>query len=287
MQNGVVLLVVVCFAAVTNCSAEQCPPSVHEDPPIVCTFFEPFEFHAPELADDYLKILKIWDVSWRRHGWRTLILTRKDAELHPRYKDVSFALENLPTINDKIYELSCYLRWLAAVQAGCGPYPHPTPIECFNNGYSDIFVTMFCTLVAGWMSDIDMINYGFPAQKRWSGPQLFSFNGFVPSLVTGSSESFEAIIDAFMQVSGNITEGVRTNAVWQMEDRRLFTSDMLILKSRPDLYLDLKFPSSILGDYVNRTMLLHFDKAEVKKWAKILGIEPLKHQVLQIVRNIN
>ena len=136
------------------------------------------------------------------------------------------------------------------------------------------------------MSDIDMINYGFPAQQRWTGSQLFSFNGFVPSLVTGSSNSFEAVVDAFMKVSRNITDGVRTNAVWQLEDGRLFTSDMLILKSRPDLYLDLKFPSSILGDYVNKTTLLHFDKAEVKKWAKILGIEPFKHQVLRLVRNV-
>ncbi len=136
------------------------------------------------------------------------------------------------------------------------------------------------------MSDIDMINYGFPAQQSWTGPQLFSFNGFVPSLVTGTSDSFEAIINAFTKVSKNITDGVRTNAIWQLEGGRLFTSDMLILKSRPDLYLDLKFPSSILGDYVNKTMLLHFDKAEVKKWAKILGIEPLKHQVLRLVRDV-
>ena len=36
-----------------------------------------------------------------------------------------------------------------------------------------------------WMSDVDMINYGFPAQDTWKGEKLFSFQGHVPSLVMG------------------------------------------------------------------------------------------------------
>ncbi len=123
MLNGVALAI-LCFAS-TLCAAEQCPPSAHDykDPPLVCTFFEPFEFHAPELADDYLKILKIWDASWRRHGWQTLILTKKDAELHPRYKEVSLDLDNLPTINDRIYD-----GWLQ-FKLDAVLFPSPTPFD--------------------------------------------------------------------------------------------------------------------------------------------------------------
>ncbi len=72
------------------------------------------------------------------------------------------------------------------------------------------------------MSDIDLINYGFPPQQPWDGPQM--------------------------------------------------TSDMLILLSQQELYLNLRFPMSIMGPDMNKTVLLHFDKAEVNTWASALGI---------------
>lgn len=130
-----------------------------------------------------------------------------------------------------------------------------------------------------------MINYGFPPQRRWTGPVLHSFNGFVPSLVTGTEAAFEAVIDAFIAVSQNRSQPYTEAAFYTYPDGRRFTSDMLILLSRPDLYLDLKFPSSILGPDVNKTVLLHFDKAEVRRWARAQGKLPLKCEAVRIIRN--
>ena len=143
-------------------------------------------------------------------------------------------------------------------------------------------------LYAGWMSDIDMINYGFPPQLPWNGPVLYSFNGFVPSLVTGSKEAFEAVIDAFITLARNTTFALSTdiNPFFSFPDGRVFTSDMLILRSRPELYLDLKFPTSIAGADVNRSLLLHFDKAEVRRWGLKYGLPALKCEAVRMIRNV-
>jgi hypothetical protein len=95
--------------------------SVLENAPTVCTFFEEFDKN-PKTAADYVELLEIWRQSWAIHGWRTLILTQEDAEKHPRYPEWKAAFEMLPTINPKKYEMSCYVRWVAMVQAGCGVY---------------------------------------------------------------------------------------------------------------------------------------------------------------------
>ena len=136
------------------------------------------------------------------------------------------------------------------------------------------------------MSDIDVINYGFPPQSHWDGPVLYSFNGFVPCLVTGPREAFEAVIDAFIAVARNTTLGLVSKAFLTFPSGRMATSDMRILKSRPELYQDLKFPTSILGPEVNRTLLLHFDKEAVRKWAEATGLPPLKVEAVRRIRNV-
>jgi hypothetical protein len=140
-------------------------------------------------------------------------------------------------------------------------------------------------LFLGWMSDIDMINYGFPPQRRWTGPVLYSFNGFVPSLVTGTKEAFEAVVEAFIAVSHN--QSAFPDASLPFRDGTQSTSDMLIFRSRPDLYLDLKFPSSMLGPEVNKTILIHFDKAEVSRWSRITGQRAYKCDAVRLIRNIS
>ena len=104
------------LSAATLCPTEHS----EENPPTICTYFEPFNHSSTAAVTDYINIAKVWQESWSRQGWRTLILTKADAVLHPRYKEAIGGLENLPTVNDKTYELSCYLRWFSAVQAGCG-----------------------------------------------------------------------------------------------------------------------------------------------------------------------
>jgi hypothetical protein len=137
----------------------------------------------------------------------------------------------------------------------------------------------------GWMSDIDLINYGFPPQQPWNGPVLYSFHGFVPALVTGNKQAFQAMIDAIVKVARNVTAAAQTPAIMVTPDGKQMTSDMLILLSRPDLYLNLRFPMSIMGPDMNKTVLLHFDKAEVNTWASTLGILSRKSRVIRKVRD--
>ncbi len=102
--------------------AESCTPS--RDAPLICTYFVPFA-HNKEFAEDYIDLVKLWEESWAMQGWRTAVLTDEDAVTHPLYSENIDSIQNLPTLNNKKYELSCYLRWFAAVQAGCGTLQPP------------------------------------------------------------------------------------------------------------------------------------------------------------------
>jgi hypothetical protein len=118
------LIAILLHLTMLSVAKQQCPPaySSEQDQPTICTYYEHYDHGSSAVNADYEKIANIWEESWSKNGWRTLILTRKDAISHPRYEDTIADLEMLPTVNDKTYELSCYLRWFAAVQAGCGDF---------------------------------------------------------------------------------------------------------------------------------------------------------------------
>ena len=85
----------------------------------MCTYFEPYQSDMKG-AQDYTITLDLWRASWIRWGWRTKILSEVDARAHPQYEYLRDQFIRLPTVNPKAYELSCYLRWIAAIQSGCG-----------------------------------------------------------------------------------------------------------------------------------------------------------------------
>jgi hypothetical protein len=82
----------------------------------VCTYFEPI---GTESFSDYDELLKLWEKSWVKQGWQARIMTKADAVLHPRFKEIQEMLLKLPTVNVVEYEQSCYLRWVAAIATGC------------------------------------------------------------------------------------------------------------------------------------------------------------------------
>jgi hypothetical protein len=202
--------------------------------PRVCTYFE--EIFDSESGDDYRQMLDFWRTSWQNQGWITTVLTSADAAKHPKFGAYQAIFAEIPSVNPPKYELACFMRWVAAVQAGCG-----------------------------WLSDMDVINYGFPPQYPFSGPVLYSFHGQVPSLVTGDQMAFEAVIDAFVSVYRDIKRNV-TNSAIQTINGRPHTSDMYIIASRPDLYFNIGFPSS-LKRHLDRhlSVLLHYSKREVRE----------------------
>lgn len=205
--------------------------------PRVCTYFE--DVFVEDAAEDYQAMLQLWKSSWRNQGWETTVLTEADAARHPNYTEWRAIFAGLPTVNDRGYELACYLRWVAAIQSGCG-----------------------------WLSDVDVLNYGFPPQHALSGPVLYTFEGPVPALVTGERVAFEAVVLAFVQVYQRIIKNLTDESIQSMNGAP-HTSDMYILASRPDLYFDLRFPLSLYSPGArNLSVLLHYNKNEVKN---ILG----------------
>jgi hypothetical protein len=83
------------------------------------------------------ELIRVWDQSWRRRGWVPRILTKRDAERHPRFREFHDRVNTYPTANNREYENACYYRWLALSQVG-----------------------------GGWMCDYDVINFAFYPQTR-------------------------------------------------------------------------------------------------------------------------
>uniref|UniRef100_A0A7S0M5A6 Uncharacterized protein n=1 Tax=Cryptomonas curvata TaxID=233186 RepID=A0A7S0M5A6_9CRYP len=205
----------------------------------ICTYFEPLGLN-PEDDNRTLETVGLWRQSWIQQGWDTKVLTEKDAALHPDYQTIKDKLLKLPTVNTQAYEMSCYLRWVAAVATGCK-----------------------------WMSDVDMINYGFPAQPTWKGDKLFSFEGHTPSLVTGSTLAFQSIVNAFLEVAAN---PVPPSVV--QESGRPHTSDMIILSEHRHLIVDLRYPAHLSYDNpaINNSVLVHFAAGSVRQYSGVAGM---------------
>lgn len=59
------------------------------------------------------KLADRWLESWHAHGFEPVIAGTEDVEQHPRYPDVLFWAATSPTINDRMFEAACWLRWCA------------------------------------------------------------------------------------------------------------------------------------------------------------------------------
>jgi hypothetical protein len=113
------------------------------------------------------------------------------------------------------------------------------------------------------MSDIDMINYGFPPQDHWRGPKLYSFEGHVPSLVTGNKKAFESVLNLFLKVAENPGENDIV-----CEGGRNHTSDMIILSAHRDEYIDVHYPAALkrTNTAINDSVLIHFSAGDCKEY---------------------
>lgn len=125
---------------------------------------------VPEL-EEYDAIVKMWRESWSRHGWTPVVLTPKDVKVDPQWLA---AIDRLPTVNPREYERACFVRWLAMAQAG-----------------------------GGVMADIDVMNYGWMPQDLPMLNQVASKQGYIPSVVYGSSEAYQKAADFFPTFDAN------------------------------------------------------------------------------------
>jgi hypothetical protein len=208
---------------------------ISSDLPTVCTYFQPFESAR---KDEFRAVVKLWEESWGRQGWNTRVLTERDAHKYPGFNELKESFRTLPTVNAESFEMACYIRWVAMVVSGCR-----------------------------WMADIDLINFGFPPQRPWHGPVLYSFGGLMPALVTGSTAAFQAVVDTLTEVALNNETVVATLK------GKPHVSDMLIFAKRTHLYLPLSFPLySTVAKSLESSPLLHFsfdDAIALRKTSKL------------------
>lgn len=82
-----------------------------------------FAYHVgvPDLnLYDELRLLTQWRHVWSTMGFEPFVLNEWHARQHPFYARYNAVVSQLPTGNPKIYELACWLRWLALSQVGGG-----------------------------------------------------------------------------------------------------------------------------------------------------------------------
>jgi hypothetical protein len=104
---------------------------------------------------DQLELIKLWEKSWRKHGWNPVVLSEAHAKKHPRFPEFKQIFWSLPTEYGHDYEGQCFMRY-AAVSIQKQPM--------------------------SLMLDYDVINYGFTpedalvATRKYLDPRLIFFS---------------------------------------------------------------------------------------------------------------
>lgn len=83
-------------------------------------------------VNDNEALIELWKMSWAKHGWDPKVVGINLARSHSLYQEYSKAVSFHPTINNRRYEMTCWVRHLAYDLSGA---------------------TVF--------SDFDLINYGW------------------------------------------------------------------------------------------------------------------------------
>jgi hypothetical protein len=126
------------------------------------------------LLPDQEPLIELWKQSWSKHGWTPVVLNTQSA--NPGSDRFRAAFAQLPSGNIGNYEELCFLRWVAMERQG-----------------------------AGWLSDYDVMNYGYTpddanaASARWSEP-LVVCDGHVPALVYGNRAGYRNAVWDFLSV---------------------------------------------------------------------------------------
>lgn len=163
----------------------------------IYTYYESVSNMGPQA-----EIIRLWELSWRRRGWTPRILTPRDAQAHPLYKAFDERINTYPTANSRLYENTCYHRWLALAHVG-----------------------------GGWQCDYDVINYSFFPQVRELDFEIPE-QAYVPCVAWSKPGSTRAI-DLIMEY-GPVP---KWPANVQAEANHI--SDMLIFQNRLQNGLDL------------------------------------------------
>ena len=123
------------------------------------------------------KLIACWHDSWKRNGFEPHLLTESDARQHERFEEAYELADRLPTVNHRIYERACWLRWLAYIRAAPGVF-----------------------------SDYDVINYGLKSEQIPTGDLVCLSTSGNPGCVYATAAGAKEFTDYWMS---HATELVR------------------------------------------------------------------------------
>ena len=143
----------------------------------VYTYYMPVPGLWPE--DTQLRLIDIWQRSWKKHGWNPVILDETHARRHPRYAEFKRKFWELPTEYGHDYEGACFMRYVATSALG-----------------------------GGMLTDYDVINYGVTPENiaeleaKFQTPQFYLFcnrpaHDIFCGQVYGCRELFEGMCQMF------------------------------------------------------------------------------------------
>jgi hypothetical protein len=144
------------------------------------------------LGQDELDMLELWKKSWSAYGWNPVILDMSVAKRHPRFEEYKKILSTFPTVNPKNTELACYYRWIAMEVVG-----------------------------GGFMSDIDVMNYGFRYPSGEWDWDFTTHQAFIPSFVSASKQEYQRIVDLMASFDG-MKNAYKENGKPHMSDMLIF-----------------------------------------------------------------
>jgi hypothetical protein len=154
----------------------------------VYTYFDEIGFGAGEL-----ELVNLWKKSWSAYGWTPIVLDQSVAKNHPKFREYARIFASYPSKNQAVYELACYFRYIAMVIVG-----------------------------GGFMSDIDVMNYGFRYPKNWDW-SFTTHQSFIPSLVSASKEEYQRVLDLMAYNATELGVGLVDN------QKKRYMSDMIML----------------------------------------------------------
>jgi len=180
-------------------------------PYVIHTFYEPaFDARTEKLNR---LTLASWEYHWQRAGWRTRVLTVKDAKRSPHFEDVMKTLDEVLHSDHAAYERMCFLRHLAMAEAG-----------------------------GGWMSDYDTLPTQLLATDRWlEGGRFSVLQGGIPALISASQEEWLRIGLQLPEIAKSMVGGRSQFPISDM-------GALMELQARsPKAYLSL----NLVGDATN------------------------------------
>jgi len=136
--------------------------------PLIYTFFD--DLDGKSIAGE---LLEAWETAWQDAGWKTRVLTMKEAEEHPMFTIMENML-NSTTLNK--YEKVCFYRWLAMADA--------VPDE------------------GGWMTDMDLFPLFISTEESFPLPHQGDFtlhDRHIPDLMSGSKAEWNRMIDLILR----------------------------------------------------------------------------------------